>query len=94
VLIECNAWTLPQERYNAEWVIEKRVGIVLKSFREAVTGVQQMLEPATLVEFRKNIAALENRAIFEIPEILAKLLGEAPAANAEQTPRPTVQAGV
>jgi len=94
VLIECNAWTLPQERYNAEWVIEKRVGIVLKSFREAVTGVQQMLEPATLAEFRKNIAALENRAIFEIPEILAKLLGEAPAANAEQTPRPTVQAGV
>ena len=33
VLIECNAWTLPQERYNAEWVTEKRVGIVLKSFR-------------------------------------------------------------
>src|SRR5229473_2861374 len=50
VLIECNAWTLPQERYNAEWVIEKRVGIVLKSFREAVTGVRQMLEPATLAE--------------------------------------------
>jgi len=22
----------PQERYNAEWVKEKRVGIVLKSF--------------------------------------------------------------
>jgi UDP-N-acetylglucosamine:LPS N-acetylglucosamine transferase len=20
VLIECNAWTMPQERYNAEWV--------------------------------------------------------------------------
>src|SRR5216684_242193 len=94
VLIECNAWTLPQERYNAEWVIEKRVGIVLKRFREAVTGVRQMLEPATLAEFRKNIAALENRAIFEIPEILAKLLGEAPAADAEQTPRPSARAGV
>jgi len=94
VLIECNAWTLPQERYNAEWVIEKRVGIVLKSFREAVTGVRQMLEPATLAEFRKNIAALENRAIFEIPEILAKLLGEAPTASAEQTPRPSARAGV
>jgi UDP-N-acetylglucosamine:LPS N-acetylglucosamine transferase len=81
VLIECNAWTLPQERYNAEWVAEKRVGIVLKSFRDIVTGVQQMLEPATLAEFRKNVAALENRAIFEIPEILAKLLGE-PSAMA------------
>jgi len=76
VLIECNAWTLPQERYNAEWVTEKRVGIVLKSFDDVVDGVRQMLEPATLGEFRKNVAALNNRAIFEIPEMLAKLLGE------------------
>ena len=77
VLIECNAWTLPQERYNAQWVEEKHVGIVLGSFREVVEGVQRMLEPANLAEFRKNVAALDNRAIFEIPEILAKLLGEA-----------------
>jgi Glycosyltransferase family 28 C-terminal domain len=76
VLIECNAWTLPQERYNAEWVTEKRVGIVLKSFDDIVEGVRQMLEPANLGEFRKNVAALNNRAIFEIPEMLAKLLGE------------------
>ena len=76
VLIECNAWTLPQERYNAEWVREKQVGIVLKSFGEIVQGVRQMLEPARLAEFRKNVAAQNNRAIFEIPEILTKLLGE------------------
>ena len=76
VLIECNAWTLPQERYNAEWVTEKRVGIVLKDFDDIVEGVQQILEPARLAEFRKNVAALNNRAIFEIPEMLAKLLGE------------------
>jgi spore coat polysaccharide biosynthesis predicted glycosyltransferase SpsG len=76
VLIECNSWTLPQERYNAEWVAEKRVGIVLHNFREVVSGVQRMLEPATLAELRKNVAALNNRAIFEIPEILDKLLRE------------------
>jgi 1,2-diacylglycerol 3-beta-galactosyltransferase len=81
VLIECNAWTLPQERYNAEWVAEKRVGIVLHNFREVVRGVQRMLDPATLAEFRKNVAVLENRAIFEIPEILDKLLRE--SANAQ-----------
>jgi spore coat polysaccharide biosynthesis predicted glycosyltransferase SpsG len=79
VLIECNAWTLPQERYNAEWVLEKRVGIVLKSFREVVTGVKQMLDPVTLAELRANVAKLENRAIFEIPEILATLLARADA---------------
>jgi hypothetical protein len=76
VLIECNAWTLPQERYNTEWVEEKRVGIVLGSFREVVGGVERMLDRTNLEEFRKNVAALDNRAIFEIPEILAKLLGE------------------
>ena len=78
VLIECNAWTLPQERYNAEWVQEKGVGIVLKSFEDVAEGVRRMLDPAALAAFRRNVAAQENRAIFEIPEILAKLLGEPP----------------
>jgi UDP-N-acetylglucosamine:LPS N-acetylglucosamine transferase len=90
VLIECNAWTLPQERYNAQWVTEKRVGIVLDSFKDVVEGVRQMLEPVRLAELRKNVAALNNRAIFEIPEVLAKLLGSEdkvnlPAAPASQT---------
>jgi len=88
VLIECNAWTLPQERYNAEWVKQKSVGIVLKSFADVADGVKRMLEPATLAEFRKNVAAQQNRAVFEIPEILAKLLGEpnSASANTKQVP--------
>jgi 1,2-diacylglycerol 3-beta-galactosyltransferase len=85
VLIECNAWTLPQERYNTEWVLEKRVGIVLKSFRDVVNGVQQMLDPAIMAQFRSNVAKLDNRAIFEIPEILAALLARADA-NAVTSP--------
>jgi UDP-N-acetylglucosamine:LPS N-acetylglucosamine transferase len=89
VLIECNAWTLPQERYNAKWVTDKRVGIVLKSFDEVVEGVRQMLEPARLAEFRKNVAALDNRAIFEIPEMLAKLLGQS-AETAERSAAPSI----
>jgi 1,2-diacylglycerol 3-beta-galactosyltransferase len=76
VLIECNAWTLPQERYNAEWVREKDVGIVLKNFRHVVDGVKKMLDPLTLARLRKNVKALDNRALFEIPEILAALLNE------------------
>jgi 1,2-diacylglycerol 3-beta-galactosyltransferase len=86
VLIECNAWTLPQERYNAEWVAEKRVGIVLKSFRDVVAGVREMLEPATRAEFARNVAALENRAIFEIPEILARLLEQSSSNESQRQP--------
>jgi len=87
VLIECNAWTLPQERYNAQWVEEMRVGIVLRSFRDVVAGVIQITDSKKLQEFRKNVAALENRAIFEIPEILAKLLGQPAAVPATCDPR-------
>jgi 1,2-diacylglycerol 3-beta-galactosyltransferase len=90
VLIECNAWTLHQERYNAEWVTDKHVGIVLQSFQEVADGVRQMLEPAKLAEFRNNVAALDNRAIFEIPEILARLLGES-ETPAQQKNAPAVQ---
>ncbi len=88
MLIQCNAWTLPQERYNAQWVKEKRVGIVLRSFREVAEGVRRILEPLRLAELRKNVAALENRAILEIPEMLAGLL-----ATANETGQPPGAAG-
>jgi Glycosyltransferase family 28 C-terminal domain len=77
VIVECNSWTLPQERYNTKWVKEKRVGIVLKDFDAIVEGVNELLEPERLAEFRRNVAALNNRAVFEIPEILGRLLDRA-----------------
>jgi hypothetical protein len=70
VIVECNGRTLPQERYNAQWVTEKRVGIVLKSFRKVAEGVEQLLPPGAFAEFRKNAAAYHNRALFEIPQFL------------------------
>jgi 1,2-diacylglycerol 3-beta-galactosyltransferase len=76
VLIECNAWTLPQERYNAEWVKEKEVGIVLENFRSVADGVRKIVEPTTLARLKNNVKALNNRALFEIPEILAGLMLE------------------
>jgi 1,2-diacylglycerol 3-beta-galactosyltransferase len=81
VLIECNSWTLPQERYNAEWVKAQQVGIVLNNFNEVAAGVTQILDPPTLAKFRRNVSAQNNRAIFEIPEILARLLND-PAQSA------------
>jgi 1,2-diacylglycerol 3-beta-galactosyltransferase len=74
VLIERNAWTLPQERFNAEWVRQKQVGIVVGSFRRVVEAAGQLLAPENLQRFRANASCIENRAVFEIPEILAGLL--------------------
>ena len=33
VIVERNTWTLPQERYNADWVLERNAGLVLPNFR-------------------------------------------------------------
>ena len=42
VIVQRNAWTLPHERYNTDWVREKNVGIVVRDFssiRQAVTDL-------------------------------------------------------
>jgi UDP-N-acetylglucosamine:LPS N-acetylglucosamine transferase len=75
VVVERNAWTLPQERYNTEWIREKQTGVVLKSFRQINQGLRELLNPTAFERFRANAAAIENRAVYEIPEILEKLLG-------------------
>jgi UDP-N-acetylglucosamine:LPS N-acetylglucosamine transferase len=74
VIVECNAWTLPQERYNAEWVLEKQVGIVLRRFRDIERAVAQLIDPAMLASCRGNAAALNNQAVFEIPGIFDEIL--------------------
>ncbi|MBZ5609030.1 MAG: galactosyldiacylglycerol synthase [Acidobacteriia bacterium] len=74
VVVESNAWTLPQERYNTEWVRERQVGVVLKSFRDIDAGLRELLEPGNFTRFRANASAIQNRAVFEIPDILDSLL--------------------
>lgn len=79
VIVERNAWTLPQERYNADWVMEKGAGIVLGNFKEIGRAVTELLEPSRYARFRAAAAAIENRAVFEIPDILERILRETPA---------------
>jgi hypothetical protein len=74
IIVERNAWTLPQERYNTEWIREKEIGVVLKSFRDIDAGLKELLEPANYARFRANAAEIKNRAVFEIPEILDSLM--------------------
>ncbi len=74
VIVERNAWTLPQERYNADWVREREVGLVVSSFRGIAGAVAELLAPGRLERLRANAAAVQNRAVFEIPDILAEIL--------------------
>jgi 1,2-diacylglycerol 3-beta-galactosyltransferase len=74
VILERNAWTLPQERFNTDWVREKGVGLVLKNFSEIASAVQELLSPTVFARMKANVAAIENRAVFEIPDILERIM--------------------
>lgn len=72
VIVECNNKTLPQERYNAEWVAQKGFGIVVPTFREIGPAVQRLIEPGTFDQFQRTTNTYSNRALFEVAEILEK----------------------
>jgi hypothetical protein len=74
VIVERNARTMPQERYNVEWLLEKAVGLAVKDFEDDITGaVEQLLRPGVLDHYRERVAALDNRAVFEIPRLLREI---------------------
>lgn len=76
VIVQQNAWTMAHERYNAEWIEERGVGIAVKSFGgEIRQAVAHLLEPENYERFRSRTAAMQNRAVFEIPEMLQEILG-------------------
>jgi 1,2-diacylglycerol 3-beta-galactosyltransferase len=63
-----NAWTMPQERYNTQWVLEQGVGVVLRSTSTLGAAVDDVCE--RLPELRARVRELDNRAVFELPAIL------------------------
>jgi UDP-N-acetylglucosamine:LPS N-acetylglucosamine transferase len=86
VIVARNAWTMPQERYNTDWVAENHAGVVLESFksiRGAVAGVIAGLEG-----YRADVRRIHNRAIFEIPQILDRILQGADMRPEGRAPRP------
>jgi len=75
VIVVRNAWTMPQERYNAQWVLDEGLGRVLPSFKGIGAAVAQLV--AGLDGYRAAVARIDNRAVFEVPQILACLLADA-----------------
>jgi hypothetical protein len=67
-----NAWTMPQDRNNTQWVREQQAGIVARSFRALRPALSEVI--GRLPELRARIARIDNRALFEVPDILAAIL--------------------
>ncbi len=82
VILQLNLATLPQERYNAEWVREAQLGIVVSSFGDINSAVSTLLSNPI---YRQNAMQVRNRAVFEIPVMLQKILESHASASADRS---------
>lgn len=71
-VVPCNAHTIPQERYNATFLAENELGVVVRQWREIPTAVSALAaDPVRRARMRRRLEALPpNRAVFEVLEIL------------------------
>ena len=74
VIVEDNARTMPQERYNVQWIRERRVGVAVKEMRRIASAVSEVLESDNLARFQSNIRTMNNRAVFEVPRLFSDIL--------------------
>ena len=75
LIVERNAWTMAHERFNADWIEQHGVGMVVRNFSEEIQeAVAALLAPGNYARFRQRAAEMRNTAVYEIPELLAGIL--------------------
>lgn len=77
VVVTRNVHTIPQERFNTDFVRDRRLGLVVSHWREIPGAVLRLLRDAPArAMIRERLAALpENRAVYEVIDILARAHG-------------------
>jgi 1,2-diacylglycerol 3-beta-galactosyltransferase len=90
IIIENNAKTLIQERYNCIWAEEQGFGITLSDFKDIGRAAEYLLSENRLQQFSRNTERNNNQAVFEIPAILDVVMAgrSARAASALQSVSP------
>lgn len=76
VITENGAATLVHERYNAEWIKEQQVGVVIKNFKQVSQAVEQFLDPEKFFRYRTNAAGIDNQGVFELVDLLQNMLAQ------------------
>jgi 1,2-diacylglycerol 3-beta-galactosyltransferase len=74
VVVSRDIHTIPQERFNTEFVERRGIGVVVRGWREMPAAVLQLArDPARLAAMRAALGALPpNRAVYEVLEIVAR----------------------
>ena len=83
VIVTRNPLTMPQERWNTEWVRRHGLGVVLRSFWRVRAAVEEITRH--LPQYQARVRQVDNRAVFEVPQILERILEQArPSARVER----------
>ena len=80
-IVENNAATMIQERYNITFLEEQGLGLAVKDFADCANAVRYLTRPEVLAKYKENTKKIKNRAVFEIPAMLDHIM---------QQPRDTV----
>ena len=74
VVVSRDIHTIPQERFNTEFVERRGLGLVVSGWRQIPAAVARLArEPERLAAMRAAIGALPtNRAVYEVIEIVAR----------------------
>lgn len=76
VITEDGAATLIHERYNAQWVEENQVGVVVNNFKQVHRAVATFLDPIRFQTYRNQASSIQNRAVFELVNVVNQLLAQ------------------
>ena len=74
LMLERNASTMVQERFNTDWAGRNHLGMVLNSFTTIGEALPFMVDPVQLVRMRMQVRKFQNRALFELPSILGQII--------------------
>ncbi|HYN76668.1 MAG TPA: galactosyldiacylglycerol synthase, partial [Lamprocystis sp. (in: g-proteobacteria)] len=75
VIVTRNPWTMPQERWNTQWVRDHGLGVVHRSFWTVRAAVDEITQH--LPQYQARVRRVSNRAVFEVPQILERILEQA-----------------
>jgi 1,2-diacylglycerol 3-beta-galactosyltransferase len=78
LMLERNASTMVQERFNTDWVARNHLGMVLNSFATIGAALPSMADPAQLARMRLQVTKFQNRALFELPGMLEEIMQSPP----------------
>jgi 1,2-diacylglycerol 3-beta-galactosyltransferase len=74
LIVESNARTIGQERYNTEWILKNDVGIVIGNWRRDHKAVEGFLKPINFSRYQSNASAIQNCGVFEVANLLQEIL--------------------